>query len=96
MEIGEETAMIIAKIQDVEVRLRNQKWTGEDTAIVSLLNNWTETVIETATSGSPLFYVNSPEDPYPDYTIATEAVKVWGGEIIDEGEPPEYDPEDIY
>ena len=88
--------MVTVEIEGERLQIRNQKWTGGSDALVSLLNNWTETRIETATSDDPLFNVNSPEDPYPDLTIAEEAIKVWGGKIIDEGDAPEYDPDVIY
>lgn len=87
--------MVTIEIQGERMQIQNQTWTGDDD-IASLLNNWTETAIRTAVSDSPLFNVNSPEDPYPDLTIAKEAINVWGGEIIDEGDAPEYDPENIY
>lgn len=38
----------------------------------------------------------SGADPHPDLTLAQEATKKWGGDIIDEGEPPRRDPGVVY
>ena len=88
--------MIELMICETKCKLENSKWTSDDSDIATMLNEWTQNEIRTATIGESFFMLYSPSNPWPDMTIAQEAVKVWSGEIIDEGEAPEHEPDRIY
>ena len=88
--------MIELMIYKTKCKLENSEWTSDDSDLATMLNEWTQNEIRTATIGESFFMLYSPSNPWPDMTIAQEAVKVWNGEIIDEGEAPEHEPNRIY
>lgn len=88
--------MPILKFSEDNATIEGGVWTSDDTDLTELLNNWTQNEIRTATMGEPFFLLYSPSNPYPDMTIAQAAAEAWDGEIIDEGTPPEHEPDRIY
>ncbi len=78
------------KINGAIAVIQGKQWKSSDPTIQSLLNNWLEIEkLIAITPESPLFWLNSPATPDPDYLIATEAVKVFGGKVLDEPLKPE-------
>ena len=88
--------MISVNVLAKPVSIENGVWSSADVEVANTLNNWLRREKETATIDHPLFFVGSPVEPWPDMTIAQEAVKAWSGEIIDEGEAPEHEPDRVY
>jgi len=88
--------MITLTIHDTECKLENSEWSSDDEDLTAMLNEWTQNEIRTATIGEPFFLLYSPSNPWPDMTIAQAAVETWEGEITDEGEAPEHEPDRIY
>lgn len=88
--------MVTIKINGVEAVIDGGEWKSEDSNLSELLNNWTRREIESAGMENPLFGAYSPSNPHPDLTVARVAAEAWDGEIIDEGDAPEYDPDVIY
>lgn len=88
--------MPVIKFEKGEAKIAGGIWTSDDLVLTKLLNKWTENSIGLAALGEPFSSLYSPSNPWPDMTIAQEAVKVWNGEIIDEGEAPEHEPDRIY
>ena len=88
--------MIELMIYKTKCKLENSKWTSDDSDIATMLNEWTQNEIRTATIGESFFMLYSPSNPWPDMTIAQAAVKAWEGKITDEGTAPEHEPDRIY
>lgn len=88
--------MITLTIHDTECRLDKGEWSTDDEDLTAMLNEWTQNEIRTATISEPFFMLYSPSNPWPDMTIAQAAVETWEGEITDEGEAPEHEPDRIY
>lgn len=89
--------MIKLLIDETEAIIEDGEWTTDNLLLTKLLNHWTD--IETKTAvilDSPFSSLYSPANPWPDMTIAQAAVNTWGGQIIDEGEPPEYEQDRLY
>ena len=83
-------------IYETKCKLENSKWTSDDSDLATMLNEWTQNEIRTATIGESFFMLYSPSNPWPDMTIAQAAAKTWNGIITDEGEPPEHEPGRVY
>ena len=83
-------------IYETKCKLENSKWTSNDSDLATMLNEWTQNEIRTATIGESFFTLYSPSNPWPDMTIAQTAVKAWEGKITDEGTAPEHEPDRIY
>ena len=88
--------MIELTIYEIKCKLENSKWTSDDSDLTTMLNEWTQNEIRTATIGESFFMLYSPSNPWPDMTIAQAAVKAWEGKITDEGTAPEHEPDRIY
>ena len=88
--------MIELIIYETKCKLENSKWTSNDSDLATMLNEWTQNEIRTATIGESFFMLYSPSNPWPDMTIARAAVKTWEGKITDEGTAPEHEPDRIY
>ena len=88
--------MIELTIYEIKCKLENSKWTSDDSDLTTMLNEWTQNEIQTATIGESFFMLYSPSNPWPDMTIAQAAVKAWEGKITDEGTAPEHEPDRIY
>ena len=88
--------MIELIIYETKCKLENSKWTSDDSDLATMLNEWTQNEIRTATIGESFFMLYSPSNPWPDMTIAQAAVKAWEGKITDEGTAPEHEPDRIY
>ena len=88
--------MIELIIYETKCKLENSKWTSNDSDLATMLNEWTQNEIRTATIGESFFMLYSPSNPWPDMTIAQAAVKAWEGKITDEGTAPEHEPDRIY
>ena len=88
--------MIELMIYETKCKLENSKWTSDDSDLATMLNEWTQNEIRTATIGESFFMLYSPSNPWPDMTIAQAAVKAWEGKITDEGTAPEHEPDRIY
>lgn len=89
--------MIKLLIGKESAEIENGEWTAGNPAVARLLNKWTDIESKAANVlDTPFSSLYSPSNPWPDMTIAQEAVKTWNGKIIDEGEPPEYEPDRIY
>ena len=88
--------MIELMIYETKCKLENSKWTSNDSDLATMLNEWTQNEIRTATIGESFFMLYSPSNPWPDMTIAQAAVETWDGKITDEGEAPEHEPDRIY
>lgn len=83
-------------ISGTEAEIKDGLWTSDNQDLTELLNNWTQNEMRSAGIDDPFFMLYSPSNPYPDLTIAKVATEAWGGEVIEEGEAPEYDPDVIY
>ena len=88
--------MPVIRFNEVEATIADGLWTSSDSSMAELLNKWTEDSIKLAGLGEPFSLLYSPSNPYPDMTIAQEAIKTWGGEMIDEGDVPEHEDGRIY
>jgi hypothetical protein len=88
--------MITLEIHGSKCNIENGEWTSDDADLTTMLNEWTQNEIRTATIGEPFFMLYSSSNPWPDMTIAQAAVDTWEGEITDEGTPPKHDPDKIY
>ena len=88
--------MIELMIYKTKCKLENSKWTSDDNDLATMLNEWTQNEIRTATIGESFFMLYSPSNPWSDMTIAQAAVKAWEGKITDEGTAPEHEPDRIY
>ena len=88
--------MIELTIYEIKCKLENSKWTSDDSDLTTMLNEWTQNEIQTATIGESFFMLYSPSNPWPDMTIAQAAVEAWNGEITDKGTPPQHQPDRIY
>ena len=88
--------MIELMIYETKCKLENSKWTSDDSDLATMLNEWTQNEIRTATIGESFFMLYSPSNPWPDMTIAQAAVETWDGKITDEGEAPKHEPDRLY
>lgn len=88
--------MIELMIYETKCKLENSKWTSDDSDLATMLNEWTQNEIRTATIGESFFMLYSPSNPWPDMTIAQAAAETWEGKITDEGTAPEHEPDRIY
>lgn len=69
--------MIIIQLLKTQARVENQKWSSPNRSLEKLLN---------AMVGTSEVYTS---DPYPDLTLAEQAIKKLGGEIIKQDPKPE-------
>ena len=88
--------MIELMIYETKCKLEDSKWTSDDSDLATMLNEWTQNEIRTATIGESFFMLYSPSNPWPDMTIAQAAVEAWEGKITDKGTAPEHEPDRIY
>lgn len=88
--------MIVLQIGKNQASIVGQAWSSDNKDLESLLNNWTRDSIDMAVPDSPLYAVDSPSEPHPSLVIATEVIKLFGGKIISDDGPPEYDEDLIY
>lgn len=91
--------MIRANILAKPVSINNGVWSSKDKKVEQALNDWMKRETETATISHPLFFSQSPVDPYSDMTIALYAVKVWAGELLDKEIPVgelDFNPDVVY
>jgi len=88
--------MPTVKFSEADAVIENSTWTSNNQDLADLLNEWTQNEIRTAMIDEPFFMLYSPSNPWPDITIAEAAVEAWNGKIIDEGTPPEHEPDRIY
>lgn len=88
--------MIELMIYETKCKLENSKWTSNDSDLATMLNEWTQNEIRTATIGESFFMLYSPSNPWPDMTIAQAAVEAWEGKITDKGTAPEHESDRIY
>ncbi len=76
------------KLDDGIVATINQgQWSCSNADTQEILNGWLEIRKVSDTPESPTYWLNSPSTPDKDYLIASEAVKVFGGRIMDEPLP---------
>lgn len=69
--------MIIIQLLNTQARVQGEKWTSPNRSLEKLLNAMAA-VADVYTS-----------DPYPDLTLAQQAVEKFGGEIIKQDPKPE-------
>lgn len=63
-------------------------WQCSEIKMRKILNNWLEIRQLTASPEDQMFAIGSPSVPDPDYFIATEAVKDFGGKLLSSKNAP--------
>lgn len=73
------------KINGVTAIIKGGVWTSSTPNYAEILNNTLEIEkLSAIDPSSPFFWLNSPATPDPDYLIATEMAKAFGGTVMDD------------